>query len=103
MKKREMANLIFQMLSGILSETEFRLKKSESGFVRKIPGGRQTIGLPLWDYHPEFEFSLTICIRLEAVEEIFNQFSGTAPKYHPLSLTTITSLEYFARGPATYM
>jgi hypothetical protein len=101
-KKREMADLIFQMLGGVLSETDFRYKKSEDGFVRKISGGRQMLGLPLWDYNPEFEFSLNICIRLDAVEEVFHQFSGSPPKYHPLSFTIATHLEHFTGGPAKY-
>ena len=103
MKKQEMADPIFHMLGSVLSETGFRLKKSEDGFVRKISGGRQMLGLPLWDYNPEFEFSLNICIRLDAVEQVFHQFSGSSPKYHPMSFTTITRLEHFNRGPAKYM
>jgi hypothetical protein len=72
MNKREMKNLIFDMLGKILSETDFRHKKSEDAFVRKIIEGWQQIGLPLYDYKPEFIFSLNICIRLNVVEEIFN-------------------------------
>lgn len=102
MKKQEMANLIFEMLGGIFSETTFRLKKSEDGFVKKISNGRQMLGLPLWDYNPEFEFSLNICIRLDAVEDVFHQFSGSPPKYHSMSFTTMSRLEYFTGGPAKY-
>ncbi len=102
MKKQEMKNLLFEMLGSILSATEFRLKKSEDAFVRKIPNGRQMLGLPLLDYNPEFEFSLNICIRLDAVEELFHKFSGSPPKYHSMSDTTITRLEHFTGGPAKY-
>ncbi len=102
MKKQEMARLIFEMLSGTLSGTDFRLKKSEDGFVRKLPGGRQVLGIPLWDYNPEFEFSLNICIRLDAAEEVFHQFSGSLPKYHAKSFTTITRLEHFTGGLGRY-
>jgi hypothetical protein len=102
MKKQEMKNLLFEMLSGILVGTDFRLKKSDDAFVRKITGGRQMLGLPLLDYNPEFEFSLTICIRLDAVEEIFHQFSGSPPKYHSMSNTTITRLEHFTGGSGRY-
>jgi len=103
MKKQEMTKLISEMLGNVLSGTDFRLKKSEDGFVRKIPGsGRQMLGLPLWDYNPEFEFSLNICIRLDTVEEIFHQFSGSPPKYHSMSFTTITRLESFTVGPGRY-
>jgi hypothetical protein len=60
------------------------------------------LGLPLLDYNPEFEFSLNICIRLDAVEELFHKFSGSPPKYHAMSDTTITRLEHFIGGPAKY-
>jgi hypothetical protein len=98
MKKQEMMNLLFQMLGSKLADTDFRLKKSEAGFVRKIPGGWQMLGVPLWDYNPEFVFSLNICIRVDGAEEVFHQFSGSPAKYHSLSVTTITPLEYFTGG-----
>lgn len=102
MKKQEMKNLIFQELTLALSETDFRLKKSEDSFIRMIPGGRQMLGLPFWDYHPEFEFSLVMSIRLEAVEDIFHLFSGTPPKYQAMGDTTITPLVHFTGEPAKY-
>jgi hypothetical protein len=102
MKKQEMKNLILQVLGRFVSETDFRLKKRDDGFVRKIAGGRQMLGVPIWDYSPEFEFSLNTCIRLDAVEEIFHQFSGSPTKYHSLSFTTFTNLQYFTGGPAKY-
>jgi hypothetical protein len=58
------------------------------------------LGLPLLDYNPEYQFSLNVCIRLDAAEEIFHQFSGSPPKYHSMSETTITGLEYFTGRPA---
>ncbi len=102
MKKQEIANLIFESLNSILTEADFRLKKSEDGFVRKYSGGKQMIGLPLWDFAPYFEFSLNICIRIDAVEEIFHKFSGSQTKYHPMSFTTITRLEHFTRDSGRY-
>lgn len=102
MKRHEMKDLLFQMLGGFLTETGFRLKKSADAFVRKIPGGSQMLGVPLWDFNPEFEFSLNICVRLDAAEEIFNLFSGSPPKYHSTTITTITPLEHFIGGSAKY-
>lgn len=102
MNKTQVANLIFEMLGEILSGTDFRLKKSEDGFVRKISNGRQMLGVPLWDYNPEFEFSLNICIRLDAVEDVFHLFSGSPPKYHSMSFTMMTRLAQFTGGPRKY-
>jgi hypothetical protein len=102
MKRAEMAGAIFEVLGGILSATEFRLKKSEDGFARKISGGKQVLGVPLWDYHPDFEFSLNICIRLDAVEATFHRFSGSPANYHRMSFTMIARLEQFTGGPPRY-
>lgn len=102
MKKQEMKNLLFEMLGRILAGTDFRLKRNEDCFTWKISGGWQQLGLPLLDYNPEFVVSLNICIRLDAVEDIFNMFSGVAPKYHSATPTTITRLEYFTGGRGEY-
>ncbi|MBI2804655.1 MAG: hypothetical protein HYX68_06685 [Planctomycetes bacterium] len=98
-----MKDLLFKMLADILAGTDFRLKKSDDAFIRKITDGRQTIGLSLYDYNPEFVFSLVICIRLESVETIFHLFSGSpSPEYQAMSETTITQLEYFMAAPAEF-
>ena len=102
MKRAEMAGAIFEVLGGILSATEFRLKKSEDGFARKISGGKQVLGVPLWDYHPDFEFSLNICIRLDAVEATFHRFSGSPANYHRMSFTMTARLEQFTGNPPRY-
>jgi hypothetical protein len=102
MNNKEMKNLIFEMLATVLSGTDFQLKKSEDGFVRKIPGGRQMLGVPLWDYNPEFEFSLNICIRLDSVEDVFHRFSGAPPKYHAMGFSMMTRLQYFTGGTGIY-
>lgn len=102
MKKSEMKRLLLEMLEGILAGTDFRLKKRDDAFVRKIPSGSQAIGLPLWDYNPVFEFSLNICIRLDAVEEIFHRYSGADPKYRFMSHTTMTIMDYFLGSPSLF-
>jgi hypothetical protein len=96
MKKHEMATLIVETLGAYLSGTGFQFKKAVEGFVRPIHSGRQVLGVPLWDYDPEYEFSLNVCIRLDAVEAIFHRFSGAPRKYHALSFTTMSRLELFS-------
>jgi len=102
MKTQEMKNLILQALSEILCDTDFCLKKSDDAFIRKIPDGRQTLGMGFWNFNPKFQFQLMMCIRLEAAEEMYHRFSRAAPKYYSLSDTTITRLEYFTGGPHKY-
>lgn len=94
MKKSEVRNIIYETLKPVLAPSDFRLKKSQEGFVRQIGGGTQTLGVPLWDYNPRFEFSLTMTIRFDAVQEITNHFTGSPPKYHSMTTTVITQLEH---------
>src|SRR5215831_18898787 len=94
MKKGEVRTKIYECLEPVLTPGEFRLKKSHEGFVKRITGGTQTLGVPLWDYNPRFDFSLTMSIRLDAVEEITNRFSGSLPKYHSMTQTVLTQLEH---------
>ncbi len=89
---------IFDSLVSVVSTSGFRLKKSESAFVRKIPEGKQTISISLIDYSPKFLLATPVCIRLDTVESIFNMFSGSPPKYHAITVTSITQLEYFTSG-----
>jgi hypothetical protein len=97
-KRRQVIELIYEGLGKILVDKSFRLKKSEEGFVRLIPGGRQVIGVPVYDYQSEFEFSLTTCIRLEKVERILHLFLDTPVKDRSESYTTVARLEYFLSG-----
>src|SRR6266404_1914816 len=94
MKKGEVSNTIYETLKPVLAPSDFRLNKSQVGFVRPIVGGTQTLGVPLWDHNPKFEFSLTMTFRLDAVEEITNRFSGSPPKYHSITQTVLTQLEH---------
>jgi hypothetical protein len=95
MDKKQAEELIYAGLGNTLKGTGMRLVKSQGAFVRTIPQGRQNIAVPLYDYTPEFAFSLSIGIRMDAVEDIFNLFSGATGKYQRLTLTTITPLDFF--------
>lgn len=92
--KSEVRRVVSEALVPVVAGAGFRFKKSSQAFVRKIDGGRQELGLALADYNPVFEFSFTLCVRLEAVQEIVNRFSGSPPKYHGETLTSITQLEF---------
>ncbi len=97
--KTEVRRLIVDAVAPVVSVAGFRFKKASEAFVRKIDGGRQELGLPLVDCNPVFKFSFTLCIRLEAVQEITNRFSGSPPKYHSMTLTSITQLEFLGMPP----
>lgn len=94
MTKSEARKLIQAVLDPIVGPAGFRYSAKEEGFVRKIDGGKQILGLPMWDHEPRIEFSLTMCIRLEAVQAIVNEFMGVLPRHHAVTPTSITQLEH---------
>src|ERR1044072_7986884 len=96
MKKQEIRDLIYAGLKEILGGAGFKLNKKEGAFTRSIPNGFQRIYVPLYDYNPLFVFSLTIGIRLNAVEDIANQFSGAMGPGQAQTTTSLTQLGYFA-------
>jgi hypothetical protein len=102
MKKSEVRNLIYEGLKGVLEDHGFRLNRKQEGFVRRIPDGKQCIGVPLVDYNPTYIFSLTLTTRLEAVQTILNLFTGSPPQYHSITVTTITQLDYFTKKKTEY-
>jgi hypothetical protein len=97
MKKQEISNFIYAGLKEVLAGAGFRLNKREGAFTRSIPNGFQRIYVPLYDFNPVFVFSLTIGIRLDAVEEIFNQFSGAMGAGQAQTTTSLTQLGYFTQ------
>lgn len=104
--KVEVRRLIVEAVTPVVATAGFRWKSKREAFVRKIDDGRQELSLSLVDYNPLFEFSFSLCIRLEAAEEIRNRFSGSPPEFHDITLTSITQLEFLglkvkgARGVA---
>lgn len=73
----------------------FRFDEGGEGFVREIPTGSQKILMPLVDLNPRYLFSLLCSIRLDEVEDICNQFNPAPRRYHAMTETTTTPIEYF--------
>lgn len=92
--KRRARQLLYDGLTPIVADGGFRPNKASEGFVHKIPGGRQKISVAFWDYHPEYQFTLTLCIRLDEVEALCHPFAETPPEYQAETLTSLTQLEH---------
>jgi hypothetical protein len=97
MKKAEVRGLLYDKLGETLTVAGFRLRKADEAFVRKVGGGLDRVYVPLWDYNPVFQFSVTAAIRIDAVEELFHRCSGAPPPYQKQSSTTLTQLSYFGQ------
>lgn len=94
MLKTEVRRRIFDALAPTLADAGFRRRPRAEGFVRAIDGGRQELNVALWDFRPTIEFSLVLCLRLDAVQAILHPHAGTDPRYHGITLTSITQLEH---------
>jgi hypothetical protein len=95
MSSNPIENELNQRIGEVLVPRGYRftmLDKHTEGFVRAGDGIRHSIIIPMWDHAPAFEFSLTTCIRVEAVEAISNLFSGVCPEYHSSSDTCVINL-----------
>lgn len=92
--KTEVARLIIAGLKPVTAPAGFRYVKKDQSFVRLIDGGRQMLGVALWNSNPLFEFSLNMTVRLDAVQVITNQYSGSPPQFHAITTTSITQLEF---------
>lgn len=96
----EVRRQIARDLAPSMKRAGFGIRRPYEQFVRQIEGGRQELSISLVDYRPRFEFSFTVCIRLDAVEAVVNPFT-TTPAHYDITLTTMTQLEYFGL-PSTH-
>lgn len=92
--KTEVERLIVGGLKPVTAPAGFRYVKRDQSFVRFIEGGQQRLGIALWNYNPLFAFSLTMTVRLDAVQAITNQYSGSPPQFHEITTTSLTQLEF---------
>src|SRR5262245_15210793 len=88
MNRAEARAAITKELADITASAGFTIRSSMAGIksekcaLRKIPDGRQTIGIALYDYNPAFQFSFVTCVRIDHVEAIRHRIYETASKYH---------------------
>jgi hypothetical protein len=99
MRKQDVRNLLYEGLAGSITAAGFRLRKRDEGFVRKLPEGRQLLSIALINAGEGFACTLTLGIRLDAVEELVNGILATPALYAGETLTTLTQLEYFGFEP----
>jgi hypothetical protein len=102
-RKPEVRRLFADAVTAVVSPAGFRFnKRTSKAFVRKIEGGRQELRFHLVDFNPAFVFSFALGIRLEAVQEIINQF-GYILRFYPTTLTSLTQLEFLGwPGPGHF-
>jgi hypothetical protein len=88
-KLRELDQLISRRVGGSLERHGFGYDTAEEWFIRRIPGGSQTISVGIADYEPAFDFSPTFGVRLDAAEELFNRFAGVNSRHQAATMTMV--------------
>jgi hypothetical protein len=99
MNRATAMEILVRELTNLLGNIGFVYPGGEY-LVRPIPGGRQSIGLAVWDYSPAIDLTLLVSVRIDAVLRIYHRFSGVVPGYEELSNTIGTTLNWFVGGPA---
>jgi hypothetical protein len=99
MKKREALELAEHHL-GLALGPDFR--KSTEGFTRRFEDGFDALFVGFWAYPPDFVFTVTPAVRLNAVEKLYHQAFDTDFKKTTTVLTNLWRFDGPAR-PAAYV
>lgn len=75
-----------------MKSANFRFQKTSEGLTRPIPDGRQLVSIAVYDFRPEFHSEITLCTRLDAVEDVLHEVLDTPQKYRSASYTVQTPL-----------
>ena len=99
MRKQDVRQLLYEGLTASLAPSGFRLRTRDERLVRTVPEGQQSLSVALVQASPGFECTVTLALRLTAVEELVNRILETPPQYAGITLTTLTQLEHFGLEP----
>lgn len=95
MRKGEVRDAIFAGLLETFGTIGFTCRKADDTLERKFDGGRQVIVFALVDYNPTFIFTLFFGVRLDAIQDITNEFNGALAQDFARSVSSTTGMEYF--------
>lgn len=98
MKKKDVAKQIYDTLGNELKPFGFVPAKRDSPMIRSTLSGDQRIYIALYDYAPDFVFTLTFGNRINYVEEICQKFFEIPDESKKITVSTLTPLGYFIEG-----
>jgi hypothetical protein len=102
MNKPQVRMAIFDGLARMLVPAGFKGIRKDAHFKRKTDTGFQLITFSLVDYNPEFHFALTASLRVDAIEDIDNLFSGVSPEARAHSVSVAVGAKYFLGRPLRF-
>lgn len=88
MNSAEARKAIVSSLGEIFEPAGFAYKKSKEAFVRSSPHGRQFVFVGFWSYPPSYVFSMTAAVRVDVIEDVYNEIAGI-PGINPKSTTSL--------------
>jgi hypothetical protein len=104
MNKKRLVEIIAETLGPVVQPHGFAFRKTAQDFHRRTPAGWQRLYISVIDYSPEFRFTLPTGVRVDVVENLFNQFSGAVGSGQAMTTTAIVPLARFAvEGRSEYV
>lgn len=88
-------NLVKKELSRILKPDGYKYSNKNYGFIRKLNNGFCGIITGFVNHKPFYTLNMIFVIRIDEVEDIFNQFSSIVPGYQESSATIMVRYAYF--------
>ena len=98
MNRREVERAVDKGVLGLLRDRGFRANRAQEVIWRGFPGGMHQVSFPVFMTAAGAEVSLVAGVRLDAVEEIVNEFTGTVEAYKAWTSSSLTRLEFFTGG-----
>lgn len=95
MKYTEVKNNLVERLSEILTENDFKYIKSSNEYLKKTDEGYFALSVLVADYAPDFDVNMVFSIRINKVQEHFNDFSKLDEKGKASGSTIDTRIGYF--------
>jgi len=95
MKFKEIKNYVKKDLTKFLKPYEFSYDAKAYSFIKNTNKGSIGLLTPIGDYSPLFKLGFSFTVRINAVEDIFNEFGRVLPPFQKYSSTIIVQYDYF--------
>ncbi|MFJ1352175.1 hypothetical protein [Capnocytophaga canimorsus] len=91
LRAKEINTIIQEQTEEFFKQEGFKYVKKSIGYIKKEREYQISYGFVHYEYHPEYEYAVTLFVQLTKVEEIFGKIDGTGI----LGNTFVFPLSYF--------
>lgn len=92
MQAAEARKLVCAAVGRLFEPAGFAYRKSDEAFVKPFVGGRHAVYLGFWSYPPCHVFSLTPAVRIDRIEELYNEISNAPARYRQKTVSLVVQL-----------